>query len=104
MPSTRSLFVEFMLIVSYDFENDRTRTRFSRFLEQYGRRIQYSVFQLRESERVLQNVLIEIELKYKKSFTGADSVVVFRVCSGCEKKVRRYGYAKREEEEVIVIA
>lgn len=93
-----------MLIVSYDFEDDRTRSRFSKFLEQYGRRIQYSVFQLRESDRVLQNVLIEVELKYKESFTGADSVVVFQVCEGCTKKVRRYGYAKREEEEVIVIA
>lgn len=93
-----------MLIVSYDFEDDRVRSRFSKFLEKYGRRIQYSVFQLRESERVLQNVLVEVELKYKKLFTGADSVVIFRVCEGCEKKVKRYGYAKREEEEVILIS
>jgi len=92
-----------MLIVSYDFENDRMRTKFSKFLEQYGRRIQYSVFQLRESQRVLQNVLIEIELKYKKQFTGADSIVVFQVCEGCTKKVKRYGYARHEGEEVIVI-
>ncbi|QQR77959.1 MAG: CRISPR-associated endonuclease Cas2 [Candidatus Moraniibacteriota bacterium] len=93
-----------MLIVSYDFEDNRTRTRFSKFLEKYGRRIQYSVFQLRESDRVLQNVLIEIELKYKKTFTGADSIVVFQVCEGCAKKVKRYGYAKREEETVIMIS
>ncbi len=93
-----------MLIVSYDFEDDRMRTRFSKFLEKYGRRIQYSVFQLRESDRVLQNVLIEIELKYKKTFTGADSIVVFQVCEGCAKKVKRYGYAKREEETVIMIS
>ena len=93
-----------MLIVSYDFEDNRTRTRFSKFLEKYGRRIQYSVFQLRESDRVLQNVLIEIELKYKKMFTGADSIVVFQVCEGCAKKVKRYGYAKREEETVIMIS
>ena len=93
-----------MLIVSYDFEDNRTRTRFSKFLEKYGRRTQYSVFQLRESDRVLQNVLIEIELKYKKMFTGADSIVVFQVCEGCAKKVKRYGYAKREEETVIMIS
>lgn len=93
-----------MLIVSYDFEDNKKRSRFSKFLEQYGRRIQYSVFQLRESERVLQNVLVEIELKYKKHFTGADSIVVFRVCEGCSKKVRRYGYARHEGEDVIVIS
>lgn len=93
-----------MLIVSYDFENNRTRARFSKFLEKYGRRIQYSVFQLRESERVLQNVLLEVELKYKRTFTGADSIVIFQVCEGCSKKVKRYGYARHEGKDVIVIS
>ena len=92
-----------MLIVSYDFEDDRARGRFSKFLEKYGRRIQYSVFQLRESERVLQNVLLEVELKYKKTFIGADSIVIFHVCEGCTKKVKRYGYARHEGEDVIMI-
>lgn len=93
-----------MLIVSYDFENDKTRTKFSKFLEKYGRRIQYSVFQLRESDRVLQNILLEVELKYKKSFTGADSIVIFQVCEGCKKKIKRYGYARHEGEDVIMIS
>lgn len=96
-----SVFDETMLIVTYDFENDLTRTRFSKFLEQYGRRIQYSVFQIRNSDRVLRNILNEIELKYKKHFTGADSIVVFRVCEGCKKKVLRYGYASNEDDEVV---
>ncbi len=92
-----------MLIVSYDFECDRKRAKFSRFLEKYGVRIQYSVFQIRDSERVLQNILAEVELKYKKQFSGADSIVVFRICEGCKKKVKRYGYARHEESDLIFI-
>ena len=93
-----------MLVVSYDFESDRTRARFSRFLEKYGYRIQYSVWQVRNSSRVLQNILTEVELKYKKEFTGGDSIYIFRMCEGCKKKIRRYGYAKHEESDLICIS
>ncbi|MCA9365095.1 MAG: CRISPR-associated endonuclease Cas2 [Candidatus Moranbacteria bacterium] len=92
-----------MLIVSYDFEKDRPRTRFSKFLEKYGHRIQYSVFQIRDSERILENILTEVNIKYKKEFTGADSIVIFRICQGCKKKVLRFGYAKHEDEDVVMI-
>ena len=92
-----------MLIVSYDFEHDKIRARFARFLERYGTRIQYSVFQVRDSERVLQNILTEVEYKYRKEFTGADSIIIFHICEGCVKRIRRYGYAKHDDEEVIII-
>ncbi len=91
-----------MLILSYDFSNDRARTKFSKFLNKYGRRFQYSVYEIRNSPRVLQNIKTEIELNYKKHFTGADSVVIFQVCEGDKKKVVRYGYAKNEEKEVVI--
>lgn len=92
-----------MLIVSYDFSNDKARGRFARFLERYGSRIQYSVWQVRDSKRVLQNILTEVELKYKKEFTEADSIYVFQICEGCKKKVKRYGFAKHEESDLIFI-
>lgn len=90
-----------MLIISYDFEEDKIRTKFSRFLEGYGRRIQYSVFEIRNSDRVLQNILTEINVKYQKTFSGADSIIIFQVCEGCKKKVLRYGYAQYEEKELL---
>lgn len=92
-----------MLIVSYDFENNKPRARFSRFLEKYGNRIQYSVWQIRDSQRVLQNILTEIELKYKKEFTNGDSIYIFQLCKGCKKKIKRYGYAKHEESDLICV-
>lgn len=92
-----------MLIVSYDFESDRTRARFSKFLEKHGRRIQYSVFEIRNSDRVLRNILDEIELKYRKQFTGADSILIYRICEGCKKRILRYGYAENEEKEIVIL-
>lgn len=92
-----------MMIVSYDFESDRTRARFSKFLEKHGRRIQYSVFEIRNSDRVLRNILDEIELRYRKEFTGADSILIYRICEGCKKKILRYGYAEHEEKEIVIL-
>jgi len=90
-----------MFIVSYDFENDKRRTSFSKFLKKYGRRIQYSVFEIRNSQRVLENIIKEIDLKYRRGFTKADSIVIFSICDGCKKKIRRYGYAENEEKDVL---
>ncbi len=91
-----------MILISYDFTDSRRRAKFSKFLKKYGRKIQYSVYEIRNSQRVLQNILSEIELKYKKDFTGADSILIFSICESCQKKIKRYGYAKNEEKEVVV--
>jgi len=99
-----SLKFDNMLIVSYDFSSDRMRSKFSRYLEKYGYRMQYSVFIIKDSERVLQNILTEIDLTYKKKFTGADSVVIFHICEGCKKKIVKYGYAERDESDLIFIS
>jgi len=92
-----------MLIVSYDFENNSSRSRFSKFLKKFGGKIQYSVYEIKNSQRILQNILDEVELNYKKDFTGADNILIFSLCEACKKKIVRYGYAKNEEKEVIVL-
>jgi len=93
-----------VIILTYDFSNNKIRSHFSRFLNKYGRRFQYSVYEIRNSQRVLDNIMREIELKYKKKFTGADSIVIFQVCEGDKKKVKRYGYASNEEKDVVVFS
>ena len=90
-----------MFIVCYDFRDDKTRTKFSKFLKKFGRKIQYSVYEIRNSQRVLKNILDEVELKYKKLFKGSDSILIFQICDGCKKKIKRYGYAANEEEEIV---
>ncbi|MFA5211056.1 MAG: CRISPR-associated endonuclease Cas2 [Patescibacteria group bacterium] len=90
-----------MIIVSYDFSSNRRRSKFSKFLEKYGRRIQYSVFEIKNSERALQNIEKEIELIYKPYFKEDDSIVIFYIGDCCKKKIKRYGNAVHEEEELI---
>ncbi len=97
----KSIVNKSMFIVSYDIENDKTRTRFSKFLEQYGRRLQYSVFEIKNSRRILENIKLELNHRYKKIFTNNDSVIIYGICESCEKKIIRIGYPSQEEKEVM---
>lgn len=90
-----------MLIVSYDISNDKVRTKLSKFLSKFGYRLQYSVYQIRNSERVLNNIVSEIEGKFARHFSQEDSVVVFILSKNC--KQLRFGYAKNDDEELIVV-
>ena len=58
-----------MIIVSYDISDDKLRTKFSKYLEKYGHRIQYSVFEIDNSERLLDNIVNEIKNRFEKDLT-----------------------------------
>lgn len=91
-----------MFFVSYDFADNRARGKFSKFLKKFGRRIQYSVFEIKNSKRALDNILKEIDMKYKKIFCGSDSIIIFPLCESCKKKVVRYGSAENEESDLVI--
>ena len=90
-----------MLVVSYDISSDKTRARFSKFLSKFGYRLQYSVFQIKNSERMLSNITSKIEGHFSKYFTQSDSVIVFIFSKTC--KIKRFGYAKNDVDELIFI-
>ena len=90
-----------MIIISYDISNDKKRTRFAKYLERVGHRIQYSVFEIDNSPRILDNILVDIENRFMKQFDQEDSVYVFNLSASCT--VVRYGYAKNEETDCKII-
>lgn len=93
-----------MLIVSYDMESDHKRTRFSKFLKKFGYRMQYSVYNIKNSPRVLQNILNEVKCKYEKGFGNTDTVIIVHLCEACKKKVIKMGYAKNDNEETVIFS
>lgn len=92
-----------MIIITYDISSNKKRARFSKFLSRYGNKIQFSVYKIKNSNRVLDNILNEIEHSYKKSFDFNDSVYIFDTCKGCDKKIIRYGSALHEESDVVYL-
>ena len=92
-----------MFIVSYDISNDKIRTQFAKFLKKFGSRMQYSVFRIKNSARILANIKKEIKHRFEKKFTGGDSVVIFQTCKGCSANTLKFGYAKTEDDDIIFL-
>ena len=91
-----------MVIVRYDISNDKLRTKFAKYLSRFGHRLQYSVFDIDNSERIVDNIVNDLKNKYEKSFSQEDSVIIFKLSSSCE--VLRFGYAKNDEKDFIIIS
>lgn len=92
-----------MLIVTYDIHDDKTRTKFWKLLKKFGRRLQYSVFEIKNSERILKILKIEIESYFAPRFTWADSIIIIPVSNAVNEKCIRYGQAAMEEEEILFL-
>ncbi len=90
-----------MLLVSYDISDDKLRRKFAKYLEKFGYRLQYSVWEIKNSEKYLENIQMEIEINFSKQFEQTDSVMIFQLSKTC--KIKKYGYAKNDDSDLIIV-
>ncbi len=87
-----------MIIVSYDIADNKMRARFSKMLKSNGAiRLQYSVYEVRNTKRIVDNIVAKIEA-YSKHFTAVDSVVIFEAASD---KLVKYGNAIHRDQQIV---
>ena len=87
-----------MIIVSYDITDDNMRTNFSKMLKENGAvRLQYSVYELQNTKRIIDNLFVKIEV-FSRHFTQDDSVVVFDVSSD---NIKKYGNAIYRDKPIV---
>lgn len=87
-----------MIIVSYDIADNKMRARFSKMLKSNGAiRLQYSVYEVRNTKRIVDNIVAKIEA-YSKHFTADDSVVIFEAASD---KLVKYGNAIHRDQQIV---
>lgn len=90
-----------LTIVSYDIIDDTKRTKLAKTLLNFGKRVQYSVFecdlQPDKIEAMKNSALKLVDLE-------KDSLRIYRICQTCVSQIESYGIKKGwEEEEIIVI-
>ncbi len=89
-----------MIVVSYDIKDDKVRNRFSKLLIKNGAiRLQFSVYEINNTKRVLDNIMIITE-EFSKQFTAADSIMIFEVS---DVKLRKYGNAIHRDQDVVFL-
>lgn len=88
-----------MLVISYDIKDDKLRTKFSKMLVKYGAiRLQFSVYEVNNTNRIINNMLIAIDEMYAKKFGGCDSVIIFDVAG---VKLKKYGNAIHRDVDIV---
>lgn len=73
-----------MILISYDIKNDKLRTKFAKFISKYGYRVQYSVFEITNSKRLLDNIMCQISNEFESKFEQSDSVIIIETSLNCK--------------------
>ncbi|MDE0301294.1 MAG: CRISPR-associated endonuclease Cas2 [Candidatus Poribacteria bacterium] len=77
--------------VAYDITNDRRRNQVAKILLDFGRRIQYSLFECNTDRRAYLRLQDRLQdaINPKK-----DTVTFYHLCRSCEKGIERLGIEK----------
>lgn len=90
-----------MIIISYDIKDDKIRTKFSKMLRSQGAiRLQFSVYEVNNTQRIIDNIRINIVNKFSKLFTGEDSVLIFDAPNA---KVEKFGNAIHRDSDIVYL-
>lgn len=63
--------------------------------------LQYSVYEIDNSERILKNIITDINNKWLKVFDETDSVYIFHMSNTCD--IHKFGYARNDNEELLIV-
>ena len=89
-----------MFLIVYDIADNKLRTSFAKFLNRYGKRIQLSVFEIENSNRILKNIQHEIKSTFEIKFSQADSVLIFNVPD--DSCIAKYGYPMDDDKDLVI--
>ena len=90
-----------MIIISYDISDNKKRAKFNKYIRRFGHMKQYSVYQIDNSEKILNNIVTDINNKFLKTFDQTDSVYIFQLSNSC--RIQKFGYASNEDDNLIII-
>jgi len=81
------------VVISYDISDDRTRRRVANLLMDYGKRVQYSVFECLVDAKTLEKI-IALLMPFAE---GNDSIRIYPICESCVKNVILLGRGELTE-------
>ncbi len=89
------------LVISYDISDDERRRRVADLLKDYGRRVQYSVFECELEKKHIGRMTQEAVAVINQV---EDSLIIYTLCAECVSKIETYGVSKKVDTgEGIVI-
>ena len=92
-----------MYVISYDIENDRIRRKVAKELENYGRRVQYSVFECHIDTKKYEELYGKLSKLMEEEETG--NIRFYNLCRMCEGRISTIGIREDffSDKEVIIL-
>jgi CRISPR-associated protein Cas2 len=87
-------------LVSYDIPDTPRRTKIAKILDDFGDRVQYSVFECIIDQDLLEKMIDRLEKVVKLE---EDSVRIYALCGNCEKVIKVIGQGEVTKEEKYYI-
>lgn len=63
--------------------------------------LQYSVYEIDNSERILNNIIADIQNVFEKDFDQDDSIYIFNISD--KNIIKKFGYASNLDKELLII-
>ena len=89
-----------LYVVSYDIPDTKRRTKLAKTLEDFGDRVQYSVFECILDGNLLNKMVARI---HKIVSEEEDNVRIYTLCASCEKVIKIVGQGKLTKNERVYI-
>lgn len=87
-------------LVSYDVVDDKRRNKLAKKLKDYGKRVQYSVFECLLNEEKIK----ELEKAILPFFNqDEDSIRIYGLCQACSKNVKVLGIGDISQDPEVYI-
>ncbi len=89
-----------LYVIAYDIADDGRRLRVAEILKDFGRRVQFSVFEAGLDAPLLDRLRARVA---REIDAEDDSVRIYRICGECERQVEILGQGTRTMEEKVYI-
>ena len=86
-------------VVSYDISDDKKRNKVAKILFDFGKRVQYSVFECILEDKHLKKMVSRL----KKAVSQEDSVRIYPLCMKCKSSATVMGGGDITKDESVYI-
>ncbi len=76
------------VVVAYDVADNKRLARVAKIMEDYGTRVQYSIFEIYADASILREITKRVSMILNEK---EDSVRIYALCANCEKKFEVLG-------------
>lgn len=89
-----------LYLISYDIPDTPRRTKIAKILDDFGDRVQYSVFECLIDRELLDKMISRLQ---KVAREAEDSIRIYALCGNCEKIIQIIGQGEVSKEEKYYI-